>query len=83
MNEKPKGPWFDKQLAGTSLTEWTGLALMIIGASSAIGASELAQKHGLAWHLLAWLVYLPLFLLGCVHSVWAARRERSRPENCE
>lgn len=76
MDENPKRRWFDQQIGAGSIAEWAGMAMVIVGASGAIGASELSQRMALTWSPVAWLICLPVFLIGCALLVWATRRKQ-------
>ena len=68
--------WFDRKFRGSSIAEWSGVALLIVGGANAVGASGWAGKTGRAWHPLVWLVFLPMFAVGCAIMFWSLRRER-------
>ncbi len=73
----PKRRWFDRTIGNTRVINWTGLMLLIVGGSNAVGASKWAQKTGQAWHPMAWGVFLPMFAIGCALLLWSLRRDRS------
>jgi hypothetical protein len=77
MSAAPKRRWFDRTFLGSSIAEWAGVALMILGGANAVGASKWAAKTGMGWHPLAWGVFLPIFGCGCAILFWSLRRDRA------